>query len=477
MDFQKFVDGFKTMTCIISVEILDDGSYGAIRIVTGNKPYIDSIEQVNPDAPEMLTHKFVPNLEYQNYFPKDLNFEDFCYRCAVLKEPLHTYIHPERFDFWFNLFMMPIDAGDEHIGYCTYSQELSQAPDTEKMSNISYEAASAVLNACIKLRGTENFEKSMGDVLKDIREECDANYGCILMIDFFTSKYSILCEAVKDPNDPTTYKENWLTDDFYKIVDTWEDCIAGSNCLIIKNEHDMEFLREHNPRWYDSLNASQVKSLLLFPLKNGCELLGYLWFTNFDTKNAVRLKETFELVSYFLASEISNYQLFDRFRIISTIDMLTGVFNRNEMNERVTQLSLDTNPNRKNIGVIFADLNGLKRINDDQGHSAGDVLLKDAAKLLKEVFPNDEIFRAGGDEFMVLARDTSEEILNEKAAELKQKMKLTECVRFAIGTYFDKECNNIHLAMKIADVRMYEDKKLFYEKHPELRRSSERTIR
>ena len=157
--------------------------------------------------------------------------------------------------------------------------------------------------------------------------------------------------------------------------------------------------------------------------------------------------------------------------------MLTGVFNRNEMNERVTQLSLDTNPNRKNIGVIFADLNGLKRINDDQGHSAGDVLLKDAAKLLKEVFPNDEIFRAGGDEFMVLARDTSEEILNEKAAELKQKMKLTECVRFAIGTYFDKECNNIHLAMKIADGRMYEDKKLFYEKHPELRRSSERTIR
>lgn len=62
MDFQKFVDGFKTMTCVISVEILDDGSYGAIKIVTGNKPYIDSIEQVNPDAPEMLTHKFVPNL-------------------------------------------------------------------------------------------------------------------------------------------------------------------------------------------------------------------------------------------------------------------------------------------------------------------------------------------------------------------------------------------------------------------------------
>ena len=43
MDFKTFVDGFKTMTCIISVEKFPDGSYGNIRIVTGNKAYIDSI--------------------------------------------------------------------------------------------------------------------------------------------------------------------------------------------------------------------------------------------------------------------------------------------------------------------------------------------------------------------------------------------------------------------------------------------------
>lgn len=472
MDLQKFVDGFKSMTCVVSVEKLDNGSYGTIRIVTGNKAYIESIEKSNSETPDMLTNKFIPNQEYQCYFPKDLNFEDFCYRCAVLKEPMHTYIHPERYNFWFNIFMLPIDIDDEHIAYCTYTQELTQKPDTEKMSNLSYEAASTVLNTCIKLHGTDNFEKSMGNVITDIRNICKADYGCIIMVDFFTKNYSLLCEDLNDTAAVSMHRENWFTEDFFKLAGTWEDCISGSNCIIIKNEYDMDFIRKKDPAWLDFLQNENINSFMLFPLKTGCELLGYILLLDFEIENAVQLKETLSLVSYFIASEISNFQLFDRLRIVSTIDMLTGVFNRNEMNDRVTQLSLDDSSGSKNIGVIFADLNGLKKINDDKGHSAGDILLKDAAKILKETFPDDEIFRAGGDEFMVLMRNIREDVLSEKAKELKERMNNTEYVRFAIGTCFDNDCRNIHRAMKIADGKMYEDKKLFYESNPEMRRSS-----
>ncbi len=62
MDFQTIVDSFSAITCIISVEKKKDGSYGKIRIVTGNKPYIKSIEG-SPDTPQMLTNKFVPNCD------------------------------------------------------------------------------------------------------------------------------------------------------------------------------------------------------------------------------------------------------------------------------------------------------------------------------------------------------------------------------------------------------------------------------
>lgn len=93
MDFQKFVDTFSAATCVISVEKLPDGAYGKIRIVTGNKAYIDSIEQAG-EGPRLLSSKFIPNSEYHTYFPTDLNFEDFCYKSAVLKQPLHSYGHP-----------------------------------------------------------------------------------------------------------------------------------------------------------------------------------------------------------------------------------------------------------------------------------------------------------------------------------------------------------------------------------------------
>ncbi len=48
MDFQKFVDGFLPMTCVVSVEKLPDDKWGEIRLVAGNKAYVDSIEN-NPE--------------------------------------------------------------------------------------------------------------------------------------------------------------------------------------------------------------------------------------------------------------------------------------------------------------------------------------------------------------------------------------------------------------------------------------------
>ena len=74
MDYQKFVECIEPMTCVLSVEKLPNGSYGKIRIVTGNKAYIDSIEHP-VFSPKMLTDEFMPNSEYTRYLPQDLNFD------------------------------------------------------------------------------------------------------------------------------------------------------------------------------------------------------------------------------------------------------------------------------------------------------------------------------------------------------------------------------------------------------------------
>lgn len=467
MDFQKFVDGFHPMTCVMSVEKLPEGKWGKIKIVAGNKAYVDSIENA-PDMPEAFQKKFVPNTEYQNYFPQDTNFELFLYNSAVLKKPLHSYVHPDRFDFWFNLFAMPVDYEDGNICYCTYTQELTHDVDASKMSNVSSSTAAEVLSTCIKLRGTADFKTTMQDVIKDIRNLCGAAYCAILNIDGLTSKCSLLAEDVS--SDFVDYNPEWFTEDFYEIAKTWDDVIGGSNCIIFENQKDMEAIKEKNETWFNSLIGAKVKSLVLFPLKAGFELLGYIWATNFDTEKTIHIKETLELTTYFLASEISSYQMFDKFKLLSTVDLLTGVLNRNEMNNRVMQLSLDDREGRENIGIVFADLNGLKQMNDKEGHSAGDKLIKDAAKILKTVFRKKEIYRAGGDEFMVLLRGTSMAELEDYTRQIKELAAETDTVSFAVGICLNEDSQKIYDAMKQADVNMYEDKKKFYDQHPDRKR-------
>ena len=468
MDFQNFVDGFATMTCLLSVEKKEDGTCGDIRIVAGNRLYMESISKTWTD--ENQVKEFVPDSLYTEYIPKDLNFETFCFQCAFQKMPLHSYVHPDRYDFWINFFMMPVACGDEKKAYCTYSQEFTYEAETEKMTKLSHGSAERVLNACIKLRGSTDFKESCAAVIKDIRQMCDANYCCILLMDTIAEKCSVLCEAAEDRKDWGGYNADWFSPDFYEIAKTWQDIIGGSNCLILKNKSDMEYIKSLSPIWYESMKKSNVNSLVLFPIKDGCELLGYIWATNFDTNYIISIKETLELTTFFIGSEISNHQLFDRLRVLSTMDMLTGLLNRNEMNNRVDQLSLERTPHKTNIGVIFADLNGLKTMNDNFGHEAGAQLIKTAAYLLTCVFSGYEIYRAGGDEFMVLMRATSNEEMQELCDKLKKLADEGGKASFATGFCLIEDSRNIRIAMRLADEHMYADKNLFYENHPERKR-------
>lgn len=467
MDFQSFVDMMDVMTCIISVETKEDGSYGEIRIVTGNPAYIKSIEYADESAPQMLTNNFVPNSLYQNYFPTDPNFEDFCFRCAVLKQPMHTYVHPERYDFWFNLFMMPLGS-EGNLHYCTYSQTVSKYVDSEQMSNKSASIANEVLNTCIKLRCSTNFQHTMDEIISDIRKMCDAQSCVILLTEPETRKCTILCESRNEYSLLPTMKYD-MRDDFYDLTETWKDTINGTNGLLIKSRNDWEYLQEKNPEWYDSLIKSKVESIALFPLVFNEEVLGYIWACNFDTEKSVQIKETLELTIYFVASEIANHKLMDRLKILSSIDMLTGVMNRNEMNNRVDTLRTGDSALR-GLGIVFADLNGLKRVNDNEGHDAGDLLIKNAAMVLQNVFIGDQIFRAGGDEFMVLMTFTTEDVIKQKIDKAKKLSKKYGNVSFALGYSYQNDASDITGALKLADQKMYEDKAKYYLEHPEFMR-------
>ena len=156
--------------------------------------------------------------------------------------------------------------------------------------------------------------------------------------------------------------------------------------------------------------------------------------------------------------------------MLSSKDILTGVLNRNEMNNYVDKISMENAASDVSVGVVFADLNGLKRVNDQYGHNTGDKLLKDAAKAIEEVFDPDVIYRAGGDEFAIIVTGITEEELNKRVEALRNVSQKYEHVCFAIGQCYEASQSNVRRALRIADELMYEDKRRFYDQHPELKR-------
>ena len=268
MDFENILKNYKTKTCIISVEKFPDNSYGNIRIVAGNKAHCEDV---------LHFHKrhFIPDSPYENYFPQDMNFEDFCYRSAILGQPLHTYVDLYNLGLWLNMFLLPLESDKDNVGYCLYSYDVTPKADSGVMAGLSLKTSTAVLKTCIKLRGTDDFQASVDEVIADIRDICDANRCCVFILDRANHKCSILCEAKKYASDTHSAKE-LINDAFYDIACTWEDTLEGSTCLIMKNQADMDILKERNPVWLESLRKANVKSLVLLPLNYNGENLGYI---------------------------------------------------------------------------------------------------------------------------------------------------------------------------------------------------------
>lgn len=251
MDWKSFVERFDSMTCIISVEKKTDGGCGTVRIVTGNRRYLDSLALAagGVDLDSEQKAEFVPNSEYTNYIPKDLNFEDVCYRCAVLKQPIHNCVHATRYPFDIMAFFQPLQSEDEGIGYLSYTQVLIPKSDDNLMSlNISQETAMEVIGTCIKLRDNKPFHEIMQGVIEDIRGICGAEFCCVLLLDDNARKCSVLGEA-KAADSDLAWMEKYLDDDFYELAGTWMDTMAGSFCLVICDDDDMQFIRQRNPKW------------------------------------------------------------------------------------------------------------------------------------------------------------------------------------------------------------------------------------
>ena len=116
------------------------------------------------------------------------------------------------------------------------------------------------------------------------------------------------------------------------------------------------------------------------------------------------------------------------------------------------------------------DINGLKKVNDQNGHEAGDELICGAAECIDAtVGRNGKTFRIGGDEFVVFALMTREDA-DYALTLLKRKTfhwtgALTDQLSLSVGYAFagEENCSKVEELVEKADQRMYEQKKAYYQ--------------
>ncbi|MBB5225412.1 GGDEF domain-containing protein [Treponema ruminis] len=455
MDFQSIVDSYEMAAAVLSVEDKGEGRYGDIRIVRANSMYR-----------KIMGEGYHDDMIYYELIPKESKFEDFCYRCAVHKQHLHAYVDTKSMGVWTDGTYIPLsrnlDQGNIH--YFMFFFEFTKGPEADALSDVSMDSATFVIKTCIKLRQSNEFCSCMSAVNCDIQEKTDSFCSSIVLVDEERDKSAILCAKFRNDCAKIEDFKEQLT---HQVIFSWKDTVKDRDNIIVKDEHDMDELEKINPLWAKSLRAADVKSLILVPLCRMDKILGYWFVTNFNTDRLIEIKEVIELVSFFISAEVANNNLMERLEFMSNVDLLTGLRNRNSMNYRVDLFVSGERKVPAPFGVIFADLNGLKQANDTGGHIAGDALLKKAGNLLSEVFDKDEIYRAGGDEFVVITPDCAKEQFERKVEEIRKKASYGCEVCFAIGSHWDEKGENLRLAMHLADEAMYADKNKFYEEHPD----------
>ena len=163
---------------------------------------------------------------------------------------------------------------------------------------------------------------------------------------------------------------------------------------------------------------------------------------------------------------------------IARRDELTGTKNKTAYREKEKELQeLIEKRGEESFGIVICDINGLKIVNDTEGHRAGDDYIKASCRLVCRIFSHSPVYRIGGDEFVVILNgqdfENREELLASLRRQVEDNLRLGEGPVVASGlayyqNYSDRKVEDV---FNRADSRMYEDKnrlkelKLIQESH------------
>ena len=242
------------------------------------------------------------------------------------------------------------------------------------------------------------------------------------------------------------------------LISDWLPFFEKNDCIIID---DVEQLQKTNPAAYATLHAQEITSLIAAPIFLDNKLAGYIGIDNYDSEKIKNSSYLLLSMSIFLSYAIRHRNHVDMLHRLSYHDLLTNALNRNAFMDVLSQFR----PGQyASAGIIYIDINGMKEINDFYGHHQRDKILITTVAKVFNLFKPDELFRIGGDEFVIITYDLTETDFYEKFNLLRNIFCEKTNLPFSIatGSCWVKSPSDLNSLLQQADSAMYTDKKKFY---------------
>ncbi|QXM06491.1 sensor domain-containing diguanylate cyclase [Crassaminicella indica] len=216
--------------------------------------------------------------------------------------------------------------------------------------------------------------------------------------------------------------------------------------------------------------TSNITSTICTPIIIDEELYGIINVNSLN-KEHIFNEEDVVVMEYLigqLAVAIKNVLLFEKTLFLSRYDGLTKVYHRHYFDELFSNIYHRAQRYNEQFCLCIVDLNNLKHMNDLYGHLAGDMAIKHFANILKKnIRTSDILGRFGGDEFILIFLNATDEQVKNKMESISNIINHTPLtfdehdfyVQFSYGiAAYPKDTHNKKELLKIADTRMYQNK-------------------
>lgn len=167
------------------------------------------------------------------------------------------------------------------------------------------------------------------------------------------------------------------------------------------------------------------------------------------------------IIFWILSSMRKTAEINEKLNVIANYDALTGTKNRNSFHAK-----LDAIPNEKYraLACIYIDVNGLHEINNHLGHQAGDQMLQAVADVLHRLFLHNDIYRIGGDEFVIICKNLGGNDVLDKMNSARQSLK-AQGYEISVGIEWREKDIDVNTMISMAEEAMQRDKQRYYQEN------------